>query len=486
MRFRFIRRLFLLALPALLLPDSLLTGQQTYYVSPDGSNSNLGTSPGSAWRTLQFASDTVAAGDSVIALPGAYQGFHLQTSGTAASPITFSGQPGALIQQVNPVTNQDGINLENVSHVLIEGFQLNSPTSNTRAGIRVVGDGFSTEDFSNSVTLRNNVATGWGKWGIFSGFANDLIIEGNQLSGSIEQHGIYVSNSGDRPVIRGNRVFNNHANGIHINGDINTGNTNFSSVDGIISDALVSGNIIFGNGVGGGSGINADGAVNATIENNLLYDNHASGISLFQIDGGAASTGGEIVNNTIINADDARWAINLRNGATNATLFNNIIFNLNESSFRGGIAALEGSEIGLTSDFNILDTRFSLIDGTSAIQLSQWQSSTGNDLNSIAIEEPGMIALFENYFDDNFELAADSSALRFGVPQLAGTLGNVEAPLFDLLDRLRQGGFDAGAFQTSSAIPEPTGLIVGVWLLLSLTIRTRRVPLPNYNEAYRN
>mgnify|MGYP003418172734 CR=1 FL=1 len=43
-------------------------------------------------------------------------------------------------------------------------------------------------------------------------------------------------------------------------------------------------------GAGGGSGINGDGLINSVIRNNLLYDNHASGISLYRIDGATGAT----------------------------------------------------------------------------------------------------------------------------------------------------------------------------------------------------
>ena len=43
---------------------------------------------------------------------------------------------------------------------------------------------------------------------------------------------------------------------------------------------------------------------NSPIENNLLYNNHASGISLYQIDAAAGSTNNVVVNNTIIMAAD--------------------------------------------------------------------------------------------------------------------------------------------------------------------------------------
>ena len=66
----------------------------------------------------------------------------------------------------------------------------------------------------------------------------------------------------------------------------------------------------------GGSAINGDGVADSVIRNNVLDDNHASGISLYQIDGGAPSTGNLVVNNTIRMATTARWAINIQDGST--------------------------------------------------------------------------------------------------------------------------------------------------------------------------
>ena len=70
-----------------------------------------------------------------------------------------------------------------------------------------------------------------------------------------------------------------------MNGDLSQGG------DGVISGAVVEGNVIYDNGRAGGSGINGDGVQSSRIANNLLYDNHASGISLYRIDGGAAARG---------------------------------------------------------------------------------------------------------------------------------------------------------------------------------------------------
>ncbi len=421
----------------------LLAAGDDFYVSVGGSDAASGTTPGQAWATLQHAADQVGSGETINVLPGTYQGFDLRTSGTSVNPITFQAQAGVVINQVNPVTN-DGINIEQASYVIVDGFTLLSPNNSTRAGIRVVGDGFSNANgFSHHVTLRNNVAANWGRWGIFTGFTDDLLVENNTLSGSIIEHGVYVSNSGDRPVIRDNVIFDNNANGIHMNGDIHTGNTSLPNVDGVIEDAIVRGNIIYGNGQNGGSAINGDGVVDVRIENNLVYDNHASGISLYQIDGGGPSTGGVIVNNTIINASDARWVINLRNGATDATIFNNILYNENGSSVRGTIAALEGSDVGLSSDYNLLDPRFSLSDGSQAMNLSAWRSTTGNDTNSQALNATALDQLFRNFAANDFTLSDSSTARDFGVASFAGEV----APTTDQLGNARPTGssHDAGA-----------------------------------------
>ncbi|MGE3545045.1 MAG: right-handed parallel beta-helix repeat-containing protein, partial [Kofleriaceae bacterium] len=226
---------------------------ETFHVATTGSNSAAGTDA-APWATLQHAADEVGPGDTVIVHAGDYQGFNLETSGTSGAPIVFKADGDARITSNNPETT-DGINLEGASYVTIEGFTI---TGTTRAGIRAVT--------CEHVTVRGVRADQNGRWGIFTGFCDDLLIEDNETSRSGAEHGIYVSNSGDRPVIRNNKSWGNNANGIHMNGDISTGG------DGVISNAVVEGNIIYGNGDAGGSGINGDGEQDAIIRNNLLFD----------------------------------------------------------------------------------------------------------------------------------------------------------------------------------------------------------------------
>ena len=156
----------------------------------------------------------------------------------------------------------------------------------------------STATFASHVTIRNVNSYNNGYWGIFTGFVNDLLIENNITSGSVIEHGIYVSNSGDRPMIRNNVVFEQsrqrhpHERRRSARAATASSPTRSSAATSSTTTAAC----------GGGSGINMDGVQNSRIENNLLYNNHASGISLYSIDGGGGSTGNVVVNNTVYQA----------------------------------------------------------------------------------------------------------------------------------------------------------------------------------------
>ncbi len=387
---------------------------ETYHVATSGDDGADG-SEATPWATLQHAADTVAPGDTVVVQPGEYAGMHLTTSGTSAERIVFSGMPGAHVNADNPTT-PDGINLEGASFVTIEGFEV---TDTSRAGIRAV--------LCESVIIRNNQADQNFRWGILTGFCDDLLIEDNECSRSEDEHGIYVSNSGDRPVVRGNRLWGNNANGLHMNGDLSAGG------DGIISNALVENNVIWDNGMGGGSGINCDGVQDSVIQNNLVYAAHASGISLYRIDGGGASTGNLLINNTVIVADDGRWALNIQNASTDNRAINNIL--LNDHSFRGAIDISSDSLSGFTSDYNAVIGRFTTDGASTVMDLSEWQAA-GYGANSL---EASADALFANAAMDDYHLAAGSPAVDVGAA--------ADAPATDFEGQPRPlgGGVDIGA-----------------------------------------
>jgi hypothetical protein len=174
--------------------------------------------------------------------------------------------------------------------------------------------------------------------------------------------------------------------------------------------------------------------VDSVVRNNLLFDNHASGISLYRIDGATGSTGNLVIHNTVLNASDARWCININNGSTGNTLRNNILFN--EHSFRGAINIDSSSRAGFSSDYNSLMNRFSIDGGSSVIGLAAWQAE-GYDLNSF------LAAPADHFLNpaSDFRLLPSSPAID------AGTA--TDAPSRDVAGDPRPvgAGYDIGAYE---------------------------------------
>jgi len=388
-----------------------------YWVSPAGDDAGSGLSSGAAWRTLIHAAGEVGPGDTVHVLDGQYQGFYLTTSGAPGNPITFVAEGSSVeITADNPVT-PDGINLEGASWIVIDGFIVNH---RTRTGVRAVE--------ADHVTVRN-CRLGWnGRWGILTGHVDDFLAEHNQAHHSGIEHGIYVSNACVRPIVRDNLVWSNRGNGLHFNGDQSFGGT------GLVEDALVERNVIWDNGAGGGSGINMDGAVDGVIRNNLLYGNHASGISLYRIDAAAGASGNLVVNNTIVQPSDARWAINIDNGSTGNLVRNNILWN--DHGFRGAISIDGSSRPGFVSDYNTVVSRFSADGGGSNMSLTAWQG-LGYDVHSF-VATPAQLFLAPG---SDWHLRSDAPAID------AGTAAAAPPTDLDGVARPLGGGVDIGAYE---------------------------------------
>ncbi|WP_161792615.1 choice-of-anchor Q domain-containing protein [Psychroserpens damuponensis] len=398
-----------------------------YYVSNSGNNANNGLTLATAFLTLQHASNLVSAGDTVYVVDGTYAGFDVRdVNGTSTNPITFIAiGDNAIINQRGPIRN-DCINIENSDYIIIDGFKVNDAPGNGN-GIRVV--------LSDFCIIRNNFCNNNAERGIFTGFTDDIIIEHNICANSIDEHGIYVSNSSDRPIIRYNECYGNNNIGIHMNAD------RFSGGDGIISDAQIYGNIIHDNNLA--AGINMDGLENPEVYNNLIYNNHsAQGIALFQIDGAIVTNGAKIYNNTIIVPSDGRWGILLQDGANvNTEIYNNII--INEHAWRGCISAESTTQ--LTSNYNILNNKMSYSGDGSVTSLSDWQTQ-GLDANSQIANSLSQI--FEDNNTNNFHLAENSQAID------AGTNAVNTVVIDDLENEPRPNGsgFDIGSYEYNASL----------------------------------
>lgn len=377
----------------MLCPLALQAG--TFHVSERGTDDGPGTAD-APWKTLQHAADAIQPGDTVVVEPGVYDGFELTAGGKPGARMRFLAKPGVIVDRGPEHGSRDNINIEGASHVDIEGFEV---TSGWRAGIRAAE--------CQHVHIRRNHVHDNGRWGIFTGFCDDLVIEDNITSGARREHGIYVSNSPKRPVIRGNRIYGNRQAGIHLNGDASMGR------EGMVIDPLVENNLIYGNGVRGGAGINCDGCRGARFRNNILYDNHANGITLYKIDASAPSTNNVVVHNTIWMSSRSRWCIRIVDGSVNNTFANNIC--LTDHATHGAIDIDEPSLRGFASENNALVERFTTTDGTATLPMDGWRKKTGQDRRSIAAQA---VELFVDPDQRDLRLKPGSPALDAGIAKI--------------------------------------------------------------------
>ncbi len=412
-------------------PAPLAPTAATYYVATNGNDDDNTGSEASPWLTIQHAVEQLQPGDTVLVKSGTYAGARLENSGTAAGYLTLKAAPGATVVINGPGpqnSHQSALEIENwdtpVSYWVIEGLEV---TGAPHWGIDIRGG---EDNHAHHIVIRGNHVHDNGQsatcTGIFAAFTDDVLIENNNTHNNSE-HGIYVNNSSDRFVIRNNVSHHNANCGIHLNGDESMGG------DGILSDGQVTGNTIYENGTGGGSGINMDGVSQSVVANNVLYNNHASGIAVFQGDGAICSSSNRIVHNTILMPDDGRWALTMSDGCADNVVLNNIFYSFH--GYRGSIAA-QGA-VNLTSDYNIVVNRFTTDDGDSILTLAEWQG-LGYDAHSFTATPD---ALFVNAAAHDYRLRENSPALNVGSTQ-AGVSADITGAA-----RPSGAGYDIGAYE---------------------------------------
>ncbi len=415
------------------IPSDIYGQSNVYYVSSTGSDGSDGKTIETAWRTLQHAADSVAAGDTVVVLSGEYQGFYVTKNGTPDKRITFECRGDVVVRGC---VEYDG-RLASI-HVLgdnisIVGFRCFPSDAENSRGIRISGF---PDNHIEGVTVRNCEIINAGSRGITSSYADNLLVENNVVRGSLRSHGIYLANSGDNPIVRNNTCYSNYKAGIQLNADMELPG------DHIISGALIEGNVLYDNGEGGSAALDLASVRDSIIRNNLLYSNKSQGISNW--DDGYSDWGDPgnytygcknnvYANNTVIMPAGSRHALSFRNGSTGNVVKNNILIHLGSAD---SIAVDSESLSGLVSDYNIV-TRFENTNGN-LVSLDTWRSSYGLDVHSfVAAAED----IFKNVGNNDYDLSSESVAVDKGTP--------IESVVKDILgrDRPKGNGYDIGAYE---------------------------------------
>jgi parallel beta-helix repeat protein len=409
------------------------TTGHTYYVATTGSDSAAGTSA-APWKTLQKAADTVQAGDTVVVHAGTYAGFRrfAVAGGTASSPITFSADPGVIINSFGPGESNAYINIENTSpadgYYIIEGFTVANPSNR---GIRSA--------MSRHNTFLNDTVYGAGDSDIFASRSDFITVQGNTCYNAAGQHGIYVNGS-DSYVIRGNTCYGNNWDGIHTN--VSDG------VNQVNSHGLIENNVVHDNLL---AGMDLTGMNTTTVRNNVIYGNGRHGIVLQNSNSNATTACHDniIVNNTIdARAGSSAYAIEIAGLSTqpagstwtsndqNTIVTNNILM-ANTTSGYGSIGDLGTVSATFTSDYNIVVDGFHA--GSSTLTLASWRTATGQDAHSIISTAT---ALFVNAAGGDYRLKSGSPAIDKGT--------TTNAPPTDIAGTARPlgAGIDIGAYES--------------------------------------
>jgi len=403
---------------------------------------------GQEYATIQAAANVVNPGDTVWVFDGNYAPFDVTRSGTAAAPIVFrtvNPWGAVLTSSKSAHGHQAAIMVFLADHVTIDGFKVDLRATDPGPSGEHAISCYGWEPAQHGCVIRNNWTAGARVANIFSAYSEGIVVEDNFTFGSEDEHGIYVSNSQDNPIIRRNVTFDNNGAGIHVNGDIES-----PPGDGIISNALIDSNTIYGNGANCSAALSMDGVQNSVVSNNLIYDNDCQSITSFCIDGGGGPKNMVYVNNTVIvpsGASSANWAIKIQGNGGCAdqgghTIFNNILLRTN-----GDTGSISIEHANVVSDYNRVSDRLRR-NGTVAT-LATWKG-WGYDAHSSIETESG---LFVNPGSQDYHLKAGTAAVDGGVASLAGD----GAPDHDLEQAARpQGaGHDNGAYERAGSSGNP-------------------------------
>lgn len=416
----------------------------TYYLSPTGDDAAAGTAA-APWHTLAKATSSVRAGDTVLLNDGDYVGgADHSRSGTVAAPITYQAiNLAKAVIRGDLTTANDDFYVHDCSYVNLIGLDF---YKGARAGLYITT--------TKHVTVQHCIARYGGVQGILTSYSDDLDIEHNTCYGSGQQHGIYVSCSGDRPLIRYNTCYSNPRAGIQVNGGADARRSALGTQgDGIIDGAIIEGNILYNNGLSAAAAINLMSVRDSLIVNNLLYNNKQGGISMFDDQLGTqwGCKNNLVVFNTVyFRPTEGRWCLSFTAGSTGNVVENNILW----GGYRGSYMFDNSSSFA--ADYNLLRERSDVGVATNGqtgafYHFTLWKSLFSNDVHSTTADPRYVRPSIAPY---DFRLVSGSPAIDSGKLDPNVTV--------DLTGGIRDIGIapDLGALEGPNAPAVPSGLVV--------------------------
>jgi len=297
----------------------------TYYVATTGNDSNAGTEA-APFKNVQKAVGIVRAGDTVIIKAGRHRAFELRNKhGAAGMPITFKGEPGAIVDR-NLGGGNGGfrpIEVFGGSYITIDGLELTDSDTppgyadcatkggtgrGGRQGIKL--NKGSEHVYPHHLIFSNLHIHHVASQGILgsaddSQFLSNHVHDNGSRLANEQAYGTYLK--GKRWLIRGNRIHGNTGNGIR------TGNDSRQGLTELLVDSIIENNIVYNNGgnfmhtngntgecriVNGGDGIVVWHGSGNIIRNNIVYRNAGHGIRINE-DFGANKKHNLVYNNTV-------------------------------------------------------------------------------------------------------------------------------------------------------------------------------------------
>ena len=399
--------------------------------------------------TIQAASESAIAGGLIIIMPGRYRGVQVEeTGGADGAYIHFLGwgESGSVVVDAAADPSKSFLRHHfyfiDTHHYIIQNIAFENAEDG--AGIFFSGYFSYTGHFSHHMIVLDVYSHDNYEWGMHTTATNYMLIQDSVFTNSADEHGLYISGSGDNIVVRRNVFQGNTSSGLQINADPQTAaleifywldNTTGDTCgwseedadfygaavwddlkacydeqglpdlgeffeDGISENIIVEQNIITGNGEGGAAGINLASVRNTTIRNNLIYGNGAAGIACW--DNGyteenelASSEFGcqnvQILNNTLVDETGNRGALILNQDARNLVVYNNIIVRDRYDTFE----VIDRSGTGLQSGHNYY---FAL-----NLENSEGMVAFDTDADSGSITGFSVDEALANFVNPNFE-----------------------------------------------------------------------------------